>query len=205
MKDDIDKWHYEEVAKEIYVLLRRYTDGNPKNLIEFAGGDGFEAYRVVNRNCDDHASGRVSQLREECTKIGHHRCKDNKELGKAYQKLVIRMTKYRKAAGKELDKTTVCDIFMKMVPVALRLHLVFNEMEGDYNKVRDLMEHVLSEDGDNTHSSPVLSLAKEENQEEEEEEEKKMEEEQLNQFGGDTRTCHRCGKVGRIASKCRQK
>ena len=66
----LNQWHYQELTKEVYTLLRRYTEGDAKLAVESAGGDGLEAYRALNKSSENHASGKVCQFRKECTKMG---------------------------------------------------------------------------------------------------------------------------------------
>ena len=141
--------------------------------------------------------------------------KDNRELQKAYQTLLHKLSKYRKAAGQELDDPTKCDILMKIVPLNIRTHLVLNEAQGNYTKVRDLVEHVIAEDSNAGPGKPILSLGKEyewgEGEEEGDGEEEEGDEDakQINKFEGkgkgkgDQRTCYKCGKKGHLAAQCK--
>ena len=124
MDQQLQAWNYKELSKEINTLLRRYTEGDANVVVESAGGEGLEAYRALNKSSENHATGKASQMREECTKLGHSRAKDSKELAKQYAKFNVNLTKYRKAAGTELDEQTRCDTLMKMVPMKMREHLI---------------------------------------------------------------------------------
>merc|ERR1711884_394001 len=93
LKTQLSQWEYKEISKEVYTLLRRNTEGDAKLAVESAGGDGLEAYRTLNKSSENHATGKISQIREECTKMGHTRARDVKELAKMYTKFNATLTK----------------------------------------------------------------------------------------------------------------
>ena len=67
-------------------------------------------------------------------------------------------SKYRKATKTDLEDETKCDILMKMVTKDIRQHLVLNDMQGDYVKVRDLIEHIITQEESQAHSKQISSF-----------------------------------------------
>ena len=122
-----------------------------------------------------------------------------------YQQFVSQLAKYRKALNEEVDDKTKCDSMMKIVPVAVRQHLVLNEMQSNVKKVRDTIEHLITEDAGQSLTMTTKHIA---SMKEEEGAGKEIDNgdhnDKLCPFGrNETRTCHNCGKPGHLAKDCK--
>lgn len=160
-EDDL-AFMFDEVSREIYTMLRRNTTGDSRAFVESSNGVGVEAYRRLNQNYDPYTSGKAQQVREECTKIGHTRAKNVKEMGRMYRKFVNSVSKYRKTTNTELDAATKSDILMKIVPADVRQHLILANLQEDYPKIRALVEHLVREEDAQQAARAICSLEEDE-------------------------------------------
>ena len=118
-----------------------------------------------------------------------------------------------------MDDKAIGDILMKIVPSGMKTHLLLSDLQGQTNKVRDCIEHMITEDSEEKTGGKQMSFEEQEGGEGNEKEAGTDEQGTLAKFGerqkgspkggkakggGPKGGCFKCGGE-HYADQCRQK